>query len=82
MSDPYTMRQHPEPRPRDDRDAIKDIAKDLAEIASHIGQLKGGANAYLSHPNYDRLHHRLKNALSAVEAATIEARRRVRLNEG
>jgi hypothetical protein len=76
------MRPHPEPRPRDDQDAAKDIAKDLAEIASHIGQLKSDANAYLTNPNYDRLHHRLENALSAVEAATIEARRRVRLNEG
>jgi hypothetical protein len=76
------MPQHPEPRPRDDRDAAKDIARDLAEIASHIGQLKGEANAYLSDPNYDRLKLRLENALSAVEAATIEARRRVRLNEG
>jgi len=31
---------------------------------------------------YDRLKLRLENALSAVEAATIEARLRVRLNEG
>jgi len=76
------MRQHPELRPRDDQDATKDIARDLAEIASHIGQLKGEANAYLRDSRYERLHHRLENALSAVEAATIEARRRVRMNEG
>jgi hypothetical protein len=76
------MHQNPEPRPRDDRDAARDIARDLAEIASHIGQLKGEANAYLSDPNYDRLNLRLESALSAVEAATLEARRRVRLNEG
>jgi hypothetical protein len=69
-------------KPRDDKDATQDIARDLAEIATHIGQLKGEANAYLSDPNYDRLKLRLENALSAVEAATIEARRRVRLNEG
>jgi hypothetical protein len=69
-------------KPRDDKDAVKDIASDLAEIATHIGQLKGDANAYLRDPSYDRLHHRLESALSAVEAATIEARRRVRLNEG
>ncbi len=67
------MRQHPEPRPRDDRDATKNIARDLAEIATHIGQLKGEANAYLTNSSYDRLHHRLENALSAVEATTIEA---------
>jgi hypothetical protein len=75
------MRQHPEPRPRDDRDTAKDIVRDLTEIASHIGQLKGDANAYLTNPNYNSLKLRLENALSAVEAATIEARRRVRLNE-
>jgi hypothetical protein len=39
-------------------------------------------NAYLSDPNYNTLKLRLENALSAVEATTIEARRRVRLNEG
>ena len=75
------MRQYPEPRPRDDRDAAKDIARDLAEIATHIGQLKGEANAYLSDPNYERLKLRLENVLSAVEDATVEARRRVWLNE-
>jgi hypothetical protein len=69
-------------KPRDDKDAVQDIARDLAEIATHIGQLKGEANAYLTNPNYNRLKLRLENALSAVEAATIEARRRVRLNEG
>jgi hypothetical protein len=61
--------------------AAKDTARDLAEIASHIGQLKGEANAYLSYPSYDRLKLGLENSLAAVEAATIVARRRVRLNE-
>jgi hypothetical protein len=69
-------------KPRDDKDVAKDIARDLAEIATQIGQLKGKANPYLSHPNYDRLKLRLESALSAVEAAAIEARRRVQLNEG
>jgi hypothetical protein len=69
-------------KPRDDKDAAKDIARDLSEVATHIGQLRGEANAYLSDPNYERLKLRLESALSAVEAATIEARRRVRLNEG
>jgi hypothetical protein len=71
-----------DPRPRDDRDVAKDIARDLAEIAAHIGQLKGDANAYLTNPNYNTLRLRLEIAHSAVEAATVEARRRVRLNEG
>ena len=76
------MREHQEPRPRDDRDAAKDIARDLAEIASHIGQLKGDAHASLRDPNYNTLKLRLEAAHSAVEAAAVEARRRVRMNEG
>ena len=76
------MREHPDPRPRDDRDAARDTARDLAEIASHIGQLKGDANAYLSDLNYNTLKQRLEIAHSAVEAAAVEARRRVRLDEG
>ncbi len=51
-------------KPRDDKDATKDIARDLAEIATHIGQLKGEANAYLTNPSYDTLKLRLENALS------------------
>jgi hypothetical protein len=66
---------------RDDKDAALDIARDLAQIASHIAQLKADARAYLSDPNYNTLKLRLEAAHSAVEAATVEARRRVRLNE-
>jgi hypothetical protein len=76
------MREHPDPRPRDDQDTARDTARDLAEIASHIGQLKGDANVYLSDPNYNTLRLRLEIAHSAVEAAAVEARRRIRLNEG
>jgi hypothetical protein len=60
-------------KPRDHTDAAQDIARDLAEIASHIAQLKGEARAYLSDPNYNTLKHRLENAHSALEAAAVEA---------
>jgi hypothetical protein len=76
------MREHPEPRPRNDTDTARDMSRDLAEIASHIGQLKGEARAWLSDPNYNPLKLRLESAHAAVEAAVVEARRRVRLNEG
>jgi hypothetical protein len=76
------MPKHPEPKSRDDQDTVRDTARDLAEIASHIGQLKGDANAYLTDPNYNTLKLRLEVAHSAVEAAAVEARRRVRFNEG
>jgi hypothetical protein len=71
-----------DPHPRDDRDVARDTARDLAEIAAQISSLKGDANAYLTDPNYITLRFRLENAHSAVEAAMVEARRRVRLNEG
>ena len=47
-----------------------------------LSTFKGEANAYLSDPNYDALRHRLENAHAAVEAAAVEAQRRVRVNEG
>jgi hypothetical protein len=68
-------------KPRDDKDAAKDIARDLAEIAGHLASLKGEANAWLRDPNYNTLKLRLESAHSALEAAAVEARRRVRLNE-
>ena len=61
-------------KPRDDTDTTQDIARDLAEIASHIGQLKGEAHASLRDPNYNSLKLRLEAALSAVEAAAVEAK--------
>jgi hypothetical protein len=69
-------------RPRDDRDVAQDLARELADIAGQLASLKGEANAYLLAPDYDVLRHRLENAHAAVEAAAVEARRRVRLNEG
>jgi len=76
------MREHPEPRPRDHKDAAQDLARDLADIAGQLASLKGEAHAWLRDPNYDTLKHRLESTHSAVEAAAVEARRRVRLNEG
>jgi hypothetical protein len=76
--------EHQDPRPRDDADtdAVQDIARDLAEVAAQIATFKGEANAYLGDPNYNALRLRLETAHAAVEAAAVEARRRVRLNEG
>jgi hypothetical protein len=69
-------------KPRDDTNAAQDIARDLADIAGQLASLKGDANAYLGDPNHNTLKLRLEAAHSAVEAAAVEARRRVRLNEG
>jgi hypothetical protein len=67
---------------RDHTDAAQDLARDLAEIAHQLASLKGEANAWLSDDNYDTLRHSLEDAHAAVEATTVEARCRVRLNEG
>jgi hypothetical protein len=74
------MSEHQDPRPRDDTDVVQDL--DLADIAAQIATFKGEANAYLRDPKYATLRLRLKNAHAAVEAAAVEARRRVRLSEG
>jgi hypothetical protein len=79
---PYGVSEHPIPRARDDTDAVKDLARDLADVAAQISTFKGEANAYLGDPSYNALRHRLEIAHAAVEAAAVEARRRVRLNEG
>jgi hypothetical protein len=39
-------------------------------------------NSWLRNPDYDTLKLRLEIAHAAVEAAAVEARRRVRLNDG
>jgi hypothetical protein len=68
-------------RLRDHTDAAQDIARDLADVAAQIATFKGEANAYLRDPNYVTLRLRPEAAHAAVEAAMVEARRRVRLNE-
>jgi hypothetical protein len=69
-------------RPRDAKEVVQDLARELADLAAQLGSLKGEANAWHSEESYDALGHRLEDAHAAVEAAAVEARRRVRLNEG
>lgn len=54
----YAMREHPEPRPRDDKDAAQDIARELAKITARLASLDGEVNTWLSDPN-DTLKLRL-----------------------
>jgi len=64
-------------RPREHKDVAQEIARDLADIAGQLASLKGEANSWLIDPNYNTLKLRLEIAHSAVEAAAVEARRRV-----
>ena len=70
------------PHLRDDTDVAQDITRDLVDIAVEISSLKGEAMNWLGDPRYGALQLRLENAHAAVEAAMVEVRRRVRLNEG
>ena len=63
--------------PPDHGDAARDVARELAEAASLLAGIKGEAMIWLDDANYSALKLRLENAHAAVEA-----RRRVRLNEG
>jgi DNA-binding ferritin-like protein len=72
--------------PQDPKDVTRDMARDLSGLAGELAALKVDAlkvdaHHWLTTPEYAVLHLRLENAHAAVEAALIEARRRVRMNE-
>ena len=68
--------------PQDPKDVTRDIARDLSALVGELAALKGDATHWLTDPEYVALRHCLEDAHAAVEAALVEARRRVRLNEG
>jgi hypothetical protein len=47
-------------KPRDDKQAAQDLARDLAGIAGQLASLKGDARAWLSNPKYSTLKLRLE----------------------
>lgn len=67
--------------PKDPKDVTREVARDLSGMVGELAALKGDARHWLTDPEYADLHLRLANAHAAVEAALIEARRRVRLGE-
>jgi hypothetical protein len=64
------------------KDVTRDVVRDLSALAGELAAPKGYAAHWLTDPEYATLRHRLEDAHAAAEAALIEARRRVRLNEG
>jgi hypothetical protein len=60
----------------------RDTARDLSGLVGELAALKGDATHWLADPEYAALRHRPEAAHAAVEAALVEARRSVRLNEG
>jgi hypothetical protein len=67
--------------PQDPKDVTRDAARDLSSLAGELAALKADAHHWLTDPEYAALRHRLEAAHAAVEAALVEARRKVRLNE-
>jgi hypothetical protein len=68
--------------PQDPKDLSRDTARDLSAVVGELAALKADATHWLTDPEYVALRHCLEDAHAAVEAALVEARRRVRLNEG
>jgi hypothetical protein len=68
--------------PQDPKDVTRDYARDLTALVGEIAALKADATHWLEGPEYATLKHRLEYAHAVVEAALIEVRRRVRMNEG
>ena len=67
--------------PQDPKDVTTDTARDLSALVGKLAALKADAHHWLTDPEYIALRHRLEAAHAAVEAALVEVRRRVRLNE-
>ena len=67
--------------PQNPKDVARDTARDLSALVGELAALKADAHHWLTSPEYAVLHLRLENAHAAVEAALVEARRRVRMNE-
>jgi hypothetical protein len=68
--------------PQDPNEVTRNVAHDLTQIASDLNRTKAEARHWLEGPEHATLLLRLEGAHAAVEATLIEARRRVRLNEG
>jgi hypothetical protein len=66
---------------QDPKDVTRDTARDLSALAGELATLNGDATHWLIDPEYAALTHRLEATHAAAEAALVEARRRVRLNE-
>ena len=67
--------------PQDPKDVTRDTARDLSGLVGEVGALKGDAYHWLTEPEYATLRLRLEAAHSAVEAAVVEARRRLMMSE-
>jgi len=67
--------------PQDPKDVARDTARDLSGLVGELAALKVDAHHWLTGAEYAALRYHLEAAHAAAEAALVEARRRVRLND-
>jgi hypothetical protein len=67
--------------PQNPKDVARGAARDLTGIVGELAVLKGDAAQWLTAPEYEALRLRLELAHATAEAAVVEARRQVRLDE-
>jgi len=67
--------------PQDPKDVARDTARDLSGLVGELAALKADTSHWLTEPEYEILRYRLEDVHAAAEAALVEARRRVRLDE-
>jgi hypothetical protein len=68
--------------PEDPKNVTRDTGRDLSGQEGELAALKADANHWLTGTEYAALRYRLEDAHAATEVALVEARRKVRLNEG
>ena len=68
--------------PQDPKDVARDTARDLSALVGELAALKETLPTGLPTRSMQPLGHRLEAAYAAAEAALVEARRRVRIDEG
>ena len=68
--------------PQHPKDVARDAPRDLTGMVGELATLKAEAAQWLTGPQYEALRLRLEMAHAAAEAAVVEARRRVRIDEG
>ena len=69
--------------PQHPKDVAREASRDLTGIVGELAlaTLKAEAAQWLTGPQYEALRLRLEIAHAAAEAAVVEARRQVRLDE-
>ena len=68
--------------PQDPKEVPQGIARALTGLVGELATLKGDAFHWLTGPGYEALRQSLEAAHAAAEAALVEARRQMRLDEG